>query len=82
MAIQGGRGSHAKMTPVQDAVETVDLRHEPDSRLALAALAAVRELLPGHALRLLTRDDPALLLRSLNLQLRDALAWDGAACRQ
>jgi hypothetical protein len=56
-------------------LETVDLRQETDSRLALAALAAVRELRPGRALRLLTREDPALLLRSLNLQLRDALAW-------
>ena len=60
---------------MQDSLETVDLRQEADSRLALAALAVVRELRPGHALRLLTRDDPALLLRSLNLQLRDALAW-------
>ena len=60
---------------MQDALETLDLRQETDSRLALAALAALRELRPGHALRLLTRDDPALLLRSLNLQLRNALAW-------
>jgi hypothetical protein len=60
---------------MQDPLETVDLRQEADSRLALAALAAVRELRPGRTLRLLTRDDPALLLRSLNLQLRDALAW-------
>ena len=60
---------------MQDLLETVDLRHEADSRLALAALAAIRELRPGRAVRLLTREDPALLLRSLNLQLRDALAW-------
>ena len=56
--------------------ETVDLRDEQDSRLALAAVAALRELRPGGALRLLTRDDPTLLLQSLNLQFRDALAWD------
>jgi Hemerythrin HHE cation binding domain len=62
-----------------DPAETVDLRREPDSRLALSALAALRELRPGRALRLLTRDDPALLLRSLNLQLRDALAWGSAS---
>ncbi|HUJ87134.1 MAG TPA: hemerythrin domain-containing protein [Burkholderiales bacterium] len=61
-----------------DPVETVDLREESDNRLALSALAAARELRPGHILRLLTRDDPALLLRSLNLQLRDALAWTSA----
>lgn len=60
---------------MQDLLDTVDLRHEADSRLALAALAAIRELRPGRAVRLLTREDPALLLRSLNLQLRDALAW-------
>ncbi len=60
---------------MQDSLATVDLRRETDSRLTLAAHAAVRELRPGGALRLLTRDDPALLLRSLNLQLRDALAW-------
>jgi hypothetical protein len=60
---------------MREQFETIDLRRETDSRLALAALAAVRELRPGHALRLLTREDPALLLRSLNLQLRDALVW-------
>ena len=56
--------------------ETLDLRREADSRLALAAVAAIRELRPGAALRLLTREDPTLLLQSLNLQFRDALAWD------
>lgn len=60
---------------MQDPLETVDLRQEADSRLALTALSALRELRPGHALRLLTREDPALLLRRLNLQMRDALAW-------
>jgi len=56
--------------------ETLDLRVEADSRLALAALGALRELRPGHELRLITREDPTLLLESLNLQLRDALRWD------
>ncbi|MGH8747117.1 MAG: hemerythrin domain-containing protein [Burkholderiales bacterium] len=60
---------------MQISLETADLRQESDSRLALSALAAARALRPGCVLRLLTRDDPALLLRSLNLQLRDALAW-------
>ena len=59
--------------------ETLDLRREADSRLALAAIAAIRELRPGAALRLLTREDPTLLLQSLNLQFRDALAWDVGA---
>jgi len=59
--------------------EALDLRREPDSRLALAAVAALRELQPGRTLRLLTRDDPTLLLQSLNLQFRDALAWDAGS---
>ena len=67
---------------MHEPLETVDLRQETDSRLALAALAAVRELRPGRALRLLTREDPALLLRSLNLQLRDALAWGSDLARR
>jgi len=56
--------------------ETLDLRAETDSRLALAALGALRELRPGSELRLITREDPTLLLESLNLQLRDALRWE------
>jgi len=61
-----------------ESSETLDLRGEPETRLALAALSAARELRPGGALRLLTRDDPALLLSSLNLQLRESLAWSSA----
>ena len=56
--------------------ESLDLRGEADSRLALATLGALRELRPGSELRLITREDPTLLLESLNLQLRDALRWD------
>ena len=56
--------------------EILDLRSEGDSRLALAALGALRELRPGGELRLITREDPTLLLDSLNLQLRDALRWE------
>lgn len=56
--------------------ETLDLRCEADSRLALASLGALRELRPGGELRLITREDPTLLLESLNLQLRDALRWE------
>lgn len=58
-------------------METIDLRAQAESEVALAALAAIRERLqPGTSLRLLTRSDPALLLLSLNLQLRDALHWE------
>lgn len=62
-----------------ESPECVDLRSEADSRLALAALAALRELRPGQHRVLLTREDPALLMASLNLHLRDALAWETAA---
>ncbi|HLE65646.1 MAG TPA: hypothetical protein VI730_00710 [Burkholderiales bacterium] len=54
------------------------MRDEPERLVTLAALSAVRELGRGEARRLLTRDDPALLMASLNLQLRDALAWETA----
>lgn len=64
-----------------DAAETVDLRDEPDRLIGLAALSAVRELGRGEARRLLTRDAPALLMASLNVQLRDALAWETAPVR-
>lgn len=59
--------------------ELIDLRSEPDSRLTLAALAVLRELRPGGRRVLLTRDEPALLMASLNLYLRDALAWESTA---
>lgn len=62
-----------------DRAEAFDLREEPESLVTLAALSAVRELKRGEARRLLTREDPALLMASLNLQLRDALAWESAA---
>ena len=64
-----------------DAAEAVDLRDEPERLITLAAFSAVRELVHGEARRLLTRDDPALLMASLNLQLRDALAWETARVR-
>jgi len=61
-----------------DLAEAVDLRDEPERRIGLAALAAVRELGRGEARRLLTRHDPQLLMASLNLHLRDALTWESA----
>jgi uncharacterized protein (DUF2249 family) len=63
----------------------VDLRNEPAGRVQTAAFYAVRDLGPGEAVSLLTAADPALMMASLNLQLRDALAWqverDGPAWR-
>ena len=57
--------------------EVIDLRGEPDSRLALAALAALRDM--DRALVFLTREEPGFLMRSLNLQLRESLAWESSA---
>jgi uncharacterized protein (DUF2249 family) len=56
----------------------VDLRAEPPARVQTAAFYAVRDLGPGEAVTLVTAADPGLVLESLNLQLRDALAWETA----
>jgi uncharacterized protein (DUF2249 family) len=58
------------------SMHTVDLRHEPTGRVQTAAFYAVRDLAPGDVVSLLTADDPTLMMASLNLQLRDALAWE------
>lgn len=58
--------------------QIVDLRALPERLVTLEALGPVRALAPGSALRLLTREAPGLLMESLNLQLRGALAWDSA----
>ena len=44
-----------------------------------AAFYAVRGLKPGQSVVLLTADDPALLMRSLDLQLGGKLAWSTAS---
>jgi uncharacterized protein (DUF2249 family) len=54
----------------------VDLRDAPAGRVQTAAFYAVRDLGPGEVVSLLTAADPALMIASLNLQLRDALAWE------
>jgi hypothetical protein len=54
----------------------IDLRGEPSGRVQTAAFYAVRDLGPDEAVSLLTAADPALMMASLNLQLRDALAWE------
>ena len=53
----------------------VDLRGTVPSRVQTAAFYAVRDLRRGRAVVLLTADDPGMLMESLNLQLRDLLAW-------
>lgn len=58
--------------------ETVDLRDEPPSRVQTAAFCAVRELKRGESVRLLTAGEPSLLMQSLDLLLRNNLAWEVA----
>jgi len=53
----------------------IDLTREPGSRVQTAAFYQVRDLGPGEAVVLLTADEPSLMMTSLNLQLRETLAW-------
>lgn len=55
---------------------TVDLRSEPPGRVQTAAFYAVRDLAPGESVVLLTVASPELMMTSLGLQLRDAIAWE------
>lgn len=57
----------------------LDLRDTAPSRVQTAAFYAVRDLARGQAVILLTAENPELLMASLNLQLRDALAWETRA---
>jgi uncharacterized protein (DUF2249 family) len=57
----------------------VDLRTEPPSRVQTAAFYEVRDLAPGEAVMLVTAEDPSLMMRSLDLQLRETLAWRSEA---
>ncbi|MFZ5558061.1 MAG: hemerythrin domain-containing protein [Pseudomonadota bacterium] len=57
---------------------TVDLRGEASSQVQTAAFYAVRELKRGETIRLLTREEPSLMLKSLDLLLRNNLAWEVA----
>lgn len=54
----------------------IDLTGEPESAHGLLALDAVRDLGRGATVGLRTPGDPALLMESLNLQLRGALVWE------
>lgn len=53
----------------------LDLRREPGSRVHTAAFYALRDLAPGEEVVVLTAEDPEILMRGLNVQLRDGLAW-------
>jgi uncharacterized protein (DUF2249 family) len=54
---------------------TVDLCAEAASRVQSAAFYTLKDLTPGQQVVLLTAEEPALMMRSLNLQLGHKLAW-------
>lgn len=56
--------------------ETVDLRGERAGHLIGAALGRVKAVRPGTAVTLIVAEEPSLLMASLNLQLRENLAWE------
>lgn len=58
-----------------EPVREVDLRNEPPARVQTAAFYEVRDLAPGESVTLVTGEDPALMMASLDLQLRETLAW-------
>lgn len=58
-----------------EASKLVDLTQEAKSRVHSAALSAVRELVRGEVIVLLTADEPSLLMQGLDLHLRNNLAW-------
>lgn len=53
-----------------------DLRGERPGHLTGAALDRVKAVRPGTAVTLILGTEPSLLMASLNLQLRENLAWD------
>jgi uncharacterized protein (DUF2249 family) len=53
-----------------------DLRDERPGHLTGAALDRVKAVRPGTAVTLILDTEPSLLMASLNLQLRENLAWD------
>ena len=55
---------------------TIDLRSEAPGRVQTAAFYAVRDLQAGDTVVLLTAESPELMMASLGLQLRDAIAWE------
>lgn len=57
------------------AFEIVDLAGEPPSRVQSAAFYAVKDLKRGEKVVLITTQEPTVLMRSLDLQLRHNLAW-------
>jgi uncharacterized protein (DUF2249 family)/iron-sulfur cluster repair protein YtfE (RIC family) len=64
---------------VPDTPQVVDVTTEPASRVQAAAFYALKGLERGQSMVLLTAEDPALLMRSLDLQLGGKLAWSTAS---
>ena len=58
-----------------DTPQVVDVTAEPASHVQAAAFYALRDIQPGQSVVLLTAADPALLMRSIDLQLGHKLAW-------
>ena len=59
-----------------DSSDIHDLRGERASHVTGAALDCVKAVRPGTAVTLILAQEPSLLMVSLNLQLRENLAWD------
>lgn len=59
-----------------DSASIHDLRNERPGHVIGAALDRVKAVHPGTAVTLILAQEPTLLMASLNLQLRENLAWD------
>lgn len=76
------------MTPFQhsqtvtEPASALDLRDEPASRVQSAAFYALKGLVRGGAVILLTAEEPSLMMQSLDLQLRHNLAWHISAAER
>lgn len=66
------------LTPerMSDTPPIVDLCSEPASRVQEAAFYAIKDLARGECVVLVVPQEPALMMQSLDLQLRHKLAWD------
>jgi uncharacterized protein (DUF2249 family) len=55
--------------------EIIDMSRVPANQIASAALYEVRDLEPGRRIVLVMRDEPSLLMKSLDLQLQQRFTW-------
>jgi len=65
-----------------ESAVTLDLRSEPASRVQSAAFYTLKALTRGGTVILFTADEPSLMMQSLDLQLRNNLAWRVSASAQ